>query len=182
MWGCQVLKALVILLWNHKHCSITVPIGTFCISAQNTILKAQSACITFSKMLVQSIISIKCEVAKFKKHEWYYCETTSTVLLLYLSELYSFLLKIQFKKLKMLAILFGGACAIDNPNQMWGCQVLKALVILLWNHKHCSITVPIRTSQFSAQNTILKAQNAHNIMIKKPVESIIPIKCEVAKF
>ncbi len=82
----------------------------------------------------------------------------------------------------MLAILFWGACAIDNPNQMWGCQVLKELVILLWNHKHCSITVPSWTSQFSAQNTILKAQNAHNIMIKKPVQSIISIKCEVAKF
>ncbi len=134
-------------------------------------------------------------------------------LILYLSELYGFPLKIQFKKLKMLAILlpkckcirksqsnvrlpssksisditvkpqalfncctyrnftvfcskynfksskcsqyyYGGGCAFKNPNQMWGCQVLKALVILLWNHKHCSTTVPIGTLRFSAQNSI----------------------------
>jgi hypothetical protein len=124
MWGCQVLKALVILLWNHKHCSITVPIGTLRFSAHNTILKAQNARNTITE----------------------------------------------------------GACAIDYPNQMWGCQVLKALVILLWNYKRYSIIVPIGTLRFSAQNTILKAQNARNTMTEVPVQSSIPIKCEVAKF
>ena len=74
------------------------------------------------------------------------------------------------------------AGAIENPNQMWGCQVLKALVILLWNHKHCSITIPIGTLRFSAQNTILKAQNARNTITKMLVQSHIPIKCGVAKF
>ena len=75
----------------------------------------------------------------------------------------------------MLAILDQNAGAIDYPNKMWGCQVLKALLILLWNHKYCSITVPIGTLQFSAQNTILKAQNARNTIAEMPVQSIIPI-------
>ncbi len=124
MWGCQVLKALVILLLNHKHCSITVPIGTLRFSAQNTILKAQNARNTMMEV----------------------------------------------------------PCPIDKPNLMWGCQLLKALVILLWNHKHCSFTVPIGTLRFSAWNTILKAQNARNTIAKVPVQSKIPIKYEVAIF
>ena len=90
--------------------------------------------------------------------------------------------KYNFKSSKCSQYYFGGACAIENPNQMWGCQVLKALVILLWNHKHCSITIPIGTLRFSAQNTILKAQNARNTISEVPVQSKIPIKCEVAKF
>ncbi len=47
---------------------------------------------------------------------------------------------------------------------------------------HCSITVPIGTLRFSAQNTILKAQNARNTMMEVPVQLQIPIKFEVAKF
>ena len=42
--------------------------------------------------------------------------------------------------------------------------------------------VPIGTLRFSAQNTILKAQNARNTNTEVPVQSILPIKCEVAKF
>ncbi len=63
-------------------------------------------------------------------------------------------LKYKFKSSKCLQYYCGVACATNYPNQMWGCQVLKALVILLWNHKHCSITVSPGTLRFSAQNTI----------------------------
>ncbi len=42
--------------------------------------------------------------------------------------------KYNFKSSKCSQYNYGRACAIDNPIQMWGCQVLKALVILLWNH------------------------------------------------
>ncbi len=90
--------------------------------------------------------------------------------------------KYNFKSSKCSQYYIQNAGAITYPNQMWGCQVLKALVILLWNHKHYSITVPIGTLRFSAQNTILKAQNARNFSTKVPVQSILPIKCEVAKF
>ena len=56
--------------------------------------------------------------------------------------------KYNFKSSKCSQYYNQNAGAIENPNQMWGCQVLKALVILLWNHKHCSITVPIGTLWF----------------------------------
>ena len=90
--------------------------------------------------------------------------------------------KYNFKSSKCSKNYNQNAGAIENLNQMLGCQVLKALVILLWNHKHCSITIPIGTLQFSAQNTILKAQNARNTITKMLVQSKIPIKCGVAKF
>ena len=90
--------------------------------------------------------------------------------------------KYNFKSSKCSQYYNQNAGAIKNSNPMWGCQVLKALVILLWNHKHCTITVPIGTFPFSAQSTILKAQNARNTMTDLPVQSNIIIKCEVAKF
>ncbi len=90
-------------------------------------------------------------------------------------------LKYNFESSKCSQYYCRGFCAIDKPNIMWGCHILKVLVILLWNHKHCSISVPIETLRFSAQNTILKAQNARNTITELPVQSIIPIKWEVAK-
>ncbi len=90
--------------------------------------------------------------------------------------------KYNLKSSKSSQYYYGDVCAINYTNQKWGCQVVKALVILLWNHKHCSITVPMGTLRFSAQNRILKDQNARNTITKVPIQSIIPIKCEVAKF
>ncbi len=89
--------------------------------------------------------------------------------------------KYNFKSSKWSQYCYGVSGAFENPNQMEVCQVLKALVILLWNHKHCSNTVPIITLWFSAQNTILKAQNARNTITQMLVHSTIPIKCEVVK-
>ena len=90
--------------------------------------------------------------------------------------------KYIFKSSKCSQYYNGGAGAFENPNQMWGCNVLKELVIILWNHKHCSITVPIGTLRFSSQNRIFKAQNCRNTITEVPVQSNIPIKCDVAKF
>jgi hypothetical protein len=112
------------------------------------------------------------ECSQYYKALFYYCTYRNFTV---------FCSKYNFKCSQCSQYFYKDACSIDHPNQMWGCQVLKALVILLWNHKHCSITVPIGTLQFSAQNTILKAQNACNSMTKVSVESIIPVKCEVAK-